>query len=93
MGLVLWSNGLILPLQAAASCIGSGSCSACSTSDHLLAYVMGKQWRSGGWPKSLGPCTYMGDLKETPDIWLQANAVSIVETIWEGTGDGRYFSL
>ena len=33
---------------------------------------------SGRWPKSLSPCTHVGELKEAPSSWLQIGSVLAV---------------
>ena len=37
---------------------------------------------SGGWPKALGPCTRVGDLKEIPGSWLWIGAAAAVMVTW-----------
>ena len=41
-------------------------------------------WESSGrWPKSLGPCTRVGDLEEAPGSWLWIGAAPAIAAIWE----------
>ena len=37
---------------------------------------------SGNWPKSLGPCTHMGDLEEALGSWLWIGSAPAIATIW-----------
>ena len=40
-------------------------------------------WESRkGQPKALGPCTHMGDLEETPGLWLQIGSTLAVVATW-----------
>ena len=37
---------------------------------------------SGGWPKSLGPCTHVGDWEEAPGSWLWSGVAPAIAAIW-----------
>ena len=37
---------------------------------------------SRGWPKTLGPCTHMGDLVEAPGFWLQTGTAPALVAAW-----------
>ena len=49
----------------------------------LLIQLSAMTWESsGGWPKSLEPCTHMGDLEEAPGSWFQVGAAPAIAAIW-----------
>ncbi|XP_051688083.1 protein archease isoform X2 [Oryctolagus cuniculus] len=70
--------------------IGWGEEFSLSKHPQLSAMV----WESSRrWPKSLGPCTHVGDLEEAPGSWLRIDTALAVAVNWGVNQWMEYLSL
>ena len=65
-----------LHFYAPGSHMGTGSSPGTSTSHPAPCLCPGES--SGGWAKTLGPCTHVGELEEAPGSWLWTSSVLAV---------------
>ena len=71
--------------------MGAGSSPGTSTSHPAPCLCPGES--SGGWAKTLGPCTHVGELEEVPGSWLWIGTAPAVALTWGVNHQMEYLPL